>query len=128
MIQDPIVEDAKRKLDELEQKIHTARSLREIAGQAHEDWQPMVRTHTGISRKLEAAKDNPAEVLVGIRFDIDILGHSFEKWMARVKEASHKTASEKKVPRSSRGDRGETSPQENHCSSSKLEQISVNSL
>ena len=44
----------------------------------------MVRTHTGISRRLEAARDNPTEVLEGIRFDIDILRHSFEKWMARV--------------------------------------------
>lgn len=44
----------------------------------------MVCTHTGISRKLEAAKDSPAEVLESIRFDIDILRHSFEKWMVRV--------------------------------------------
>jgi hypothetical protein len=83
-----IVEDTKRKLDELERKIQAARSSfgarGEIAGEADEHWKEMVRTHAGISQKLDAAKDQPAEVLEGVRFDIDILRHSFEKWMARV--------------------------------------------
>jgi chromosome segregation ATPase len=88
MSQDPLVEETRRKLDELEQKIRAARSApgasQEIASDAHKDWQEMVQSHAAISRKLNAADDQSAEVLEGIRLDIDVLRHSFERWMARV--------------------------------------------
>jgi hypothetical protein len=87
MSQDPIVEETKRKLDELEQRIRAAKAspgAREIAGEAHKDWEDMLRTHAALSRKLEAAGDHSSEALEGLRLDVDVLRHSFERWMARV--------------------------------------------
>ncbi len=88
MSQNPIVEETRRKLDELDKKIKAAKSApgasQEIASDAHKDWQDMVQSHAAISRKLDAAGDQSAEVLEGIRLDIDVLRHSFERWMARV--------------------------------------------
>ncbi len=88
MSQNPIVEETRRKLDELEQRIRAARASPgapgELAGAAHKDWQDMLQSHAEISRKLDAAKDEPAEVVEGVRLDVDVLRHSFERWMARV--------------------------------------------
>jgi hypothetical protein len=88
MSQNPIADDTKRKLNELEQRIRAARASpgahHEISGQAQKDWDAMVSSHAAIARKLEATDDHPAEVLEGIRLDIDVLRHSFERWMARV--------------------------------------------
>jgi hypothetical protein len=88
MSQNPIVEETKRKLDELDKKIKAARSApgasQEIASDAHKDWQDMVQSHADITRKLDASGDHSAEVLEGIRLDVDVLRHSFERWMARV--------------------------------------------
>ncbi len=90
MSQKEIVEDTKRKLNELEQKIRAARAApgasENIAGKAHEDWQAMVESHAAISRKLDATDDHSAEVIEGIRLDIDVLRNSFERWMGRVEE------------------------------------------
>ena len=44
----------------------------------------MVRAHTEMQRKFEAAKDRSSEDLESVHFDIDILRNSFEKWMVRV--------------------------------------------
>ena len=44
----------------------------------------MVETHADIRRKLDARTDHPNGVMEGIRFDLDILRHSFEKWVAKV--------------------------------------------
>jgi hypothetical protein len=88
MSQNPIVADTKRKLADLEQRIRAARASpgahHEITGEAQKDWDDMVASHAAIARKLEATGDHPAEVLEGIRLDIDVLRHSFERWMARV--------------------------------------------
>jgi hypothetical protein len=88
MSQNPLVVDTKRKLDDLEQRIRAARTSpgahHEISGEARKDWDDMLASHATIARKLEASKDHPAEVLEGIRLDIDVLRHSFERWMARV--------------------------------------------
>jgi len=88
MSQKEIAEETKRKLDELEQKIRAAKTSpgapEQIVGAAHKDWQAMVDSHAAISRKLDAADDHPAEVLEGIRLDVDVLCNSFERWMARV--------------------------------------------
>jgi hypothetical protein len=88
MSQTPIVEETRRKLDELEQRIRAARSSpgasKEIASGAHKDWQQMVDSHAALSRKLDSADAQSAEVVEGIRLDIDVLRHSFERWMARV--------------------------------------------
>ena len=88
MSQNPIADDTKRKLNELEQKIRAAKASPgasgQIAGAAHQDWQAMVDNHAAISRKLDAADDQSAEALEGIRLDIDVLRNSFERWMARV--------------------------------------------
>jgi hypothetical protein len=88
MSQDSIAAETRRKLDELEQKIKAARSSpgapEAMAGDVHKDWQDMVQSHADISRKLDAAGNQPAEVLEGIRLDVDVLRHSFERWMARV--------------------------------------------
>jgi hypothetical protein len=87
MSQDPITE-TKTKLDELEQRILTAKSSLgtrgEINDEAHNDWKSMLETHADIRRKLDARPDHPNGVLEGIRFDVDILRYSFEKWVAKV--------------------------------------------
>lgn len=87
MSQDPIA-DSKSKLDELGQRIIAAKSSLgargEISDEAHKDWKAMVEMHNDIRRKLDARADHPNGVLEGIRFDIDILRHSFEKWVAKV--------------------------------------------
>lgn len=88
MSQNPIVEETKRKLSDLEERIRAARSSAgsqgELAGEAKKDWNDMVQSHDAIRRKLEASDDHSAEVLESIRLDIDVLRHSFERWMARV--------------------------------------------
>jgi len=88
MSQNPIVEETKRKLNDLEQRIRAARSARgaptEIASEVHKDWEDMVRAHSDIARKLDASANPSADVLEGVRLDIDVLRHSFERWMSRV--------------------------------------------
>jgi len=88
MSQNPIVEETKRKLSDLEQRINAAKTSLgahgEIAEDVHKDWNDMLQTHAEISRRLDSTKDQSSEVLEGIRFDVDILSHSFERWMARV--------------------------------------------
>lgn len=85
--QDPMLDDTKRKLDELEARIMAARSSigapAKFADGVHKDWTAMVDTHADIRRKLDSAQNSP-DALEGIRFDIDILRHSFERWVARV--------------------------------------------
>ena len=87
------LDEAKRKLDELERRIQAARAQHGAVPEAEKDWQDMVRAHTEMQRKFEAAKDRPSEDLESIHFDIDILRNSFEKWMARVERDSQKTPS-----------------------------------
>jgi hypothetical protein len=88
MTQNPSVEETRRMLAELEQRIRAAKSApgasQKIAGKAEKDWQDMVQRHADISRKLDAADNQPAQVLEGIHLDIDVLRNSFERWMARV--------------------------------------------
>jgi len=88
MSQNPTIEETKRELAELEQKIRTAKESMgaedEIAEGARKDWQQMLQTHADISRKLDAANEQGPEVLEGIQFAIDILRNSFQRWMARV--------------------------------------------
>lgn len=94
MSQNPIVEDTKRKLSELEERIRAARSSegahKELADEAKKDWDDMVQNHADISRKLDATDDHSAEVLEGIRLDVDVLRNSFERWMARVESSYSK--------------------------------------
>ena len=89
MSQDPIA-DTKSKLDELEQRIHAARSSLGARGdlndEAQKDWKQMVDTHSDIRRKLDARPDHPVGVIEGIRFDVDILRSSFESWVAKVED------------------------------------------
>ena len=84
MTNNATLDDAKRKLDELEQRIQAARGQYGAVSEADEDWQDMVRAHTEMQRKLDTAKDRSSEALESFHFDIDILRNSFEKWMARV--------------------------------------------
>jgi rubrerythrin len=86
MSQNPIVEDTKRKLSELEEKIKAARSGKhdELAEDAQKDWHDMVERHAEINRRIEAQQDHSSDFLEGVRLDIDTLRHSFERWMARV--------------------------------------------
>ncbi len=88
MSQNPIVEETKHKLAELEQKIHAAKESMgpedAIAEDARKDWQNMLQTHANIRRKLDAADEQGPEVLESIQFAIDILRNSLERWMARV--------------------------------------------
>jgi len=84
MSNNPSIDDAKRKLDELEQRIQAARAQYGAVSEADKDWQDMVRAHTEMQRKFEAAKDRSSEDLESVHFDIDILRNSFEKWMVRV--------------------------------------------
>ncbi len=86
MSDDPIIDDTRRKLSDLEQQIRAAKSSlgphKEIAAEAHKDWEDMVSTHADLARKLEG--DQSAAVVEGVSLDIDVLRHSFERWMARV--------------------------------------------
>ena len=67
------VDDTKRKLQELEQRIRAAKSSLgakgEIVSEAQKDWNAMVETHAAIRRRLDAS---------------GVLRNSFERWMARV--------------------------------------------
>lgn len=87
MSHDAIAKETRRKLDELGQKINEAKeslgAKDEIAAHAKDDWHKMVESHADIRRRLDSEGDQSAQVLEGIRFDIDILRHSFERWMAR---------------------------------------------
>jgi len=82
------VEDTKRKLQELEQRIRAAKSSlgakSEIVSEAQKDWNAMVETHAAIQRKLDASGNQSDQALDGIRLDMDVLRNSFERWMARV--------------------------------------------
>lgn len=87
MSQDPIA-DTKIKLDELEQRIHAAKSSLgargELDAEAHKEWNAMVDKHADIRRKLDAHPAHPTGVVEGLRFDADILRGSFETWVAKV--------------------------------------------
>jgi len=82
------VEDTKRKLQELEQRIRAAKSSLgakgEIVSEAQKDWNAMVEAHAAIRRRLEASNNQSGQALDGVRLDIDVLRNSFERWMARV--------------------------------------------
>ncbi len=87
MSQDPFA-DTRSKLDDLEQRINAARSSLgargDLNGEAESDWQKMVEMHSDIRRKLDARADHPVGVIEGVRFDVDILRTSFERWVAKV--------------------------------------------
>jgi hypothetical protein len=87
MSQDQIA-DTKNKLDDLEQRIHAAKSSLGARGdlndQAQKDWMAMVEKHGDIRRKLDASDDHPAGVIEGLDFDVDILRTSLETWVAKV--------------------------------------------
>jgi hypothetical protein len=74
----------KIEVDDLEQRIQAARSHYGAVCEADKDWQEMVRAHTEMQRKLDAAENHSAEALESIRFDVDILRNSVERWMAQV--------------------------------------------
>lgn len=83
-----LITDTKSKLEDLGHRIQAARSAPgatgELTEEAAADWKKMVDTHTEIRRKLDAQPDHPAGVIEGIRFDVDILRTTFEKWVAKV--------------------------------------------
>jgi hypothetical protein len=87
MSQDPIAV-TKSKLDDLEQRIHSAKSSLgargDLSDEAQREWKAMVDKHTDIRRALDAQPDHPAGVAEGVRFDVDILRTSFETWVAKV--------------------------------------------
>lgn len=87
MSHDPIA-DTRTKLDELEQRIHAAKSAvgarGELDADAHKEWKAMVDKHADIRRKLDAHPAHPAGVAEGLRFDVDILRGSLETWVAKV--------------------------------------------
>ena len=82
------VEDTKRRLQDLEQRIRAAKSslgaTGEIVNEAQKDWDKMVEMHADLRRKHDASGNQSAQALDGIRLDIDVLRNSFERWMARV--------------------------------------------
>jgi hypothetical protein len=87
MSQDPIAV-TKIQLDELEQRIHAARSSLgargELDAETHKEWTAMVDKHADIRRKLDAHPAHSTGVAEGLRFDVDILRGSFETWVAKV--------------------------------------------
>jgi head-tail adaptor len=80
------IDDTRRKLDDLGQRITAAKSSivrdHSLAGQARKDWDDMIRSHAEIRRRLDAAQSS--QVVEGVRLDIDVLRNSFERWVARV--------------------------------------------
>ena len=82
------IADTKSKLDELEQRIHAAKSSLGARGdlddEAHQEWKAMVDKHADIRRELDAHPEHPAGVTEGLRFNVDILRLSFETWVAKV--------------------------------------------
>jgi hypothetical protein len=88
MGENPTVDETKRKLGELGKRIRAAKSSlgahHEIASDAAKAWDDMIETHAEITRRLEQAKSPSSDFLEGLRFDVDILNHTFERWMARV--------------------------------------------
>jgi hypothetical protein len=91
----PIVEDTKSKLKDLEQRIDAAKSslgpADELATEAKQDWDRMVRAHADLTRELE--KNSSAQNLESVRLDVDVLSKSFEGWMARVESRFSKRPS-----------------------------------
>ena len=87
MSQDQIA-DTKNKIDDLEQRIHAAKSSLGARGdlndQAQKDWMAMVEKHGEIRRKFDARDDHPAGVIEGLYFDVDILRTSLDTWVAMV--------------------------------------------
>lgn len=87
MSQDPIA-DTRTKLDDLEQRIHAAKTSLgargELDAEAQKEWNAMVDKHADIRRKLDAHPTHPNGVVEGLRFDVDILQGSFETWVAKV--------------------------------------------
>jgi hypothetical protein len=87
MSENPFDDAMKRKLADLERRINEAKSSLpahdSIAGDARKDWDDMLSRHDAIRRKLASGQQSP-ETLEGLRLDVDVLRHSFDKWMARV--------------------------------------------
>ena len=87
MSENPFDDAMKRKLADLERRINEAKSSLPahdaIAGDARKDWDDMLSRHDAIRRKLASEQQSP-ETLEGLRLDVDVLRHSFDKWMARV--------------------------------------------
>jgi len=59
MSNNPTLDDAKRKLDELEQRIEAARAQHGAVSEADKDWQDMVRAHTEMQRNNRKATVGP---------------------------------------------------------------------
>ena len=60
--------------------------LAEDTGQADRpdrDWEDMLRAHTKIQEALRGSGDMTKLVIEGLRLDIDILNHSFRRWISR---------------------------------------------
>ena len=88
MSQDQIA-DTKSKLDDLEQRIHAAKSSlgakrRDQRARRRRTGTAMVEKHGDLRRKLDASDDHPARRLEGLDLDVDVLRTSLETWMAKV--------------------------------------------
>jgi hypothetical protein len=82
---DKLIADAKSKLDDLEQRIQKAKgSIGGLDDDAARAWKDMVDKHEDIRRKINAGGEHSPNAAEGIRYDVDILTSSFEKWVARV--------------------------------------------
>jgi hypothetical protein len=94
MSENPFDEAMRRKLADLERRINEAKSSlpshAEIGGDARKDWDDMLSRHDAIRRKLASGKQS-AETLEGLRLDVDVLRHSFDKWMAHVEQGFAKS-------------------------------------
>jgi len=82
---DNLIAETKSKLDDLEQRIHAAKSaIGGLGDDAELAWKDMVDRHNDLRRKLDSPGHHPSSVAEGLRYDIDILNTSFEKWIAKV--------------------------------------------
>jgi hypothetical protein len=88
MSPNPIIDDTRRQLSELEAQIRAARTApdatQRMAGKVHKDWEDMLRAHDAIRERLDAATNATPQIVEGLRLDVDALRHSFARWMARV--------------------------------------------
>jgi hypothetical protein len=52
--------------------------------QSDDDWDAMVRAHRASQLEIESTGTVTAQLIEGLRFDLDILKHAFRRWVVRV--------------------------------------------
>lgn len=81
------IEAVREELKTLERKIEEQRvALAEHAGKdvyRNDDWDQMLRAHARVRDALRDSESLTSQIVEGLRLDIDVIRHSFRRWMQR---------------------------------------------